>query len=92
MSDTLSPVGASSTQGVSLSPAEFGVLVDLALNANAPVGRVLQIGDLFQRASKLANQTLPIGAAPSLKYGASETAADLTPAALTALVERNPRA
>ncbi len=44
-----------------LTPVEFGVLVDLACNANAPVGRVLQLGDLFQRAAALANQSDPVG-------------------------------
>jgi len=49
---------------VTISPAEFGVLVDLALNSNAPVGRVLQFGDLFQRAAKLANSKGVIGEVP----------------------------
>jgi hypothetical protein len=51
---------------VTLSPAEFGVLVDLALNANAPVGRVLQFGDLFARCAKLANVRGTIGEIPAL--------------------------
>jgi hypothetical protein len=50
---------------VTISPAEFGVLVDLALNSNAPVGRVLQFGDLFQRAAKLANTKQAIGEVPT---------------------------
>lgn len=61
-----------------ISPTEFGVLVDLALNANAPVGRVLQFGDLFTRAAALANAKAPIGAlvdAPSA-LGASVVLSD----------------
>jgi hypothetical protein len=44
-----------------LSAQELGIILDLAVNANAPVGRVLQARDLFDRASRLANSAHRIG-------------------------------
>lgn len=63
MSNTTgSAFGASPELPVTVTPQELGVVLDLAANANAPVGRVLQYGDLFARLVKLANQPAPIGA------------------------------
>lgn len=56
-----SALKASPVLQATVTPQELGVVVDLAANANAPVGRVLQLGDLFQRLVRLANSTHDIG-------------------------------
>ncbi len=60
-STAIDALGASPALAVTVTAQELGVVVDLAANANAPVGRVLQLGDLFQRLVRLANSTHPIG-------------------------------
>ncbi len=64
MHDTVGgAVGAPSPELLpTVSAQELGVVLDLACNASAPVGRVLQCGDLFARLVKLANQQDRIGA------------------------------
>lgn len=65
MSNTAPALGGPSPElPVTISPQEFGVIVDLAANATAQVGRVLQLGDLFARCVRLANQAAAIGALP----------------------------
>ena len=60
--DKLGALGAPSPElPATITPQELGVILDLAVNANAPVGRALQMGDLFKRAARLANAKNPIG-------------------------------
>jgi hypothetical protein len=44
-----------------LSAQELGDILDLAVNATAQVGRVLQARDLFDRAARLANSPHRLG-------------------------------
>ncbi len=44
-----------------ITSVELGVLLDLACNASAPVGRALQLGSLFTRAAALANAQGKLG-------------------------------